>query len=70
MNRPHSTVSLGGALLIIEGSCFLGMVLMILAGIILDDFWYYVAAAVFAIAGIVGFVAVRKLEAKINGPRP
>jgi hypothetical protein len=43
------------------------MVLMILAGVIVQEAWYYVAAGVFVVAGVIGFVAVRKLEAKING---
>lgn len=67
MNRPRKAVNLGGALMIIEGSCFLGMVLMILAAVIVQESWYYVAAGVFVVAGVIGFIAVRKLEAKING---
>ncbi len=61
--------SLTGALVTILVSCCLGALLMIGAGLVIGNFWYYVAAVIFFLAGGIGFVVVRKLDQKINGPR-
>jgi tetrahydromethanopterin S-methyltransferase subunit D len=67
MNRKKT--SLTGALVTILVSCCLGGMLMIGAGMVIGNFWYYIAAVIFFLAGGIGFVVVRKLDAKINGPR-
>jgi hypothetical protein len=67
MNRKRT--SLTGALVTILASCGIGGLLMIGAGLYTNVFWYHVAAAIFFVAGGIGFIVVRKLDAKINGPR-
>ena len=61
--------SLGSALLIMLGSCFIAMLLMIVTSIITGEWLYIVAAVLFLISGITSVLVVRNLQRKIDGPR-
>lgn len=64
-----SNNSLGGALVTILISCTLGAMLMAAAALVMSEMLYFIPAVIFIIAGVLGFVFVRKLEAKINPPK-
>lgn len=61
--------SLGGALVTILVSCTLGAILMVVAAVVMAEALYYIPAVIFVLAGALGWVFVRKLDAKINGPK-
>jgi len=60
--------SLGSALLIILGSCFFAMLIMVISSIITGDLLYLLAGALFLASGIVSVVVIRNLQRKIDGP--
>ena len=62
--------SLGSALLVMLGSCFFAMFIMVVLSIITGDWLYLIAAVLFLISGIVSVVVVRNLQRKIDGPKP
>lgn len=67
--RGSAKKSLGSALLIMLGSCFFAMLLMIVTSIITGEWLYIVAAVLFLASGIISVVVVKNLQRKIDGPK-
>lgn len=61
--------SLGSALLIMLGSCFFAMLIMVATSIVTGEWLYLVAAGLFLTSGIVSVVVIRNLQRKIDGPK-
>jgi hypothetical protein len=66
---PTRSTSLSGALVTILVSCALGAILMAAAAAFMGEALYYIPAAIFVVAGVLGYVFVSKLDAKINGSK-